>query len=123
MMPLIVTQDPPIEKKAPKKMEVVLATLPLPAKADPASKGPKALEATFTHLVHGPPKDKIVIKKKWFLRFRCYFFFFLEDCSWIDLFVSNLPLSEALVNESYKQFSYFHDSHISVDIVSTLFNT
>ena len=64
MKPPTVTQDPPVEKKAPKKMEVVLATLPLPAKADPASKGPEALEATSTHPVHGPPKDKIVIKKK-----------------------------------------------------------
>ena len=101
MKPPTVTQDPPVKKKAPKKMEVVLATLPLPAKADPTSKGPEALEATSTHPIHGPPKDKIVIKKKWFLKFRCCFFF-LQDCSWSDLFVSNLPLFEALVNESYK---------------------
>ena len=39
------------------------------------------------------------------------------------LFVSNLPLSEALVNESYEQFSYFHDPYTSVDIVPILFNT
>ena len=64
MKPPTVTQDPPAKKETPKKMEVALATLPLPAQADPASKGPEALEATSTHPVHGPPKDKIVIKKK-----------------------------------------------------------
>ena len=64
MKPPTVTQDPPAEKETPKKMEVALATLPLPAQADPASKGPEALAAISTHPVHGPPKDKIVIKKK-----------------------------------------------------------
>ncbi|KAL0001352.1 hypothetical protein SO802_015133 [Lithocarpus litseifolius] len=41
--PSTVTQDPPSEKENPKKMEIVLATLPLPAKADLASESPKAL--------------------------------------------------------------------------------
>ena len=64
MKPQAVTQDLPVEKEAPKKMEVVLATLPLPTKADPVSKGLEASEATFTQPIHSPPKDKIVIKKK-----------------------------------------------------------
>ena len=64
MKPLAVTPDLPVKKEAPKKMEVVLATLPLPAKADPVSKGPKASEAASTQPIHSPPKDKIVIKKK-----------------------------------------------------------
>ena len=45
-------------------MEIVLATLPLPAMTDPASKGPEALEATSIQPVKGPPKEKLVIKKK-----------------------------------------------------------
>ena len=48
MKPSASTQDPPAEKEAPKKMEIVLATLPLPAKVDPASKGPEASEAPST---------------------------------------------------------------------------
>ena len=64
MKPLTVSQDPSAEKEAPKKMEIILATLPLPAKADLANKGPEASEAAFTQPIHGPPKDKIVIKKK-----------------------------------------------------------
>ena len=59
-----VTQDPLAEKEAPKKMEIVLATLPLPAKIDPASKGPKALETAASQPNKVPPKEKLVIKKK-----------------------------------------------------------
>jgi len=44
MKPPTITQDPPAGKEAPKKMEIVLATLPLPTKTDPASKGPEAPE-------------------------------------------------------------------------------
>ena len=62
--PPVVTQDPHANKEASKKMEIILATLPLPAKVDPASKGPKASEAASTQPIHGPPKDNIVIKKK-----------------------------------------------------------
>ena len=36
--PLIISQDPPKEKEVPSTMEVVLATLPLPAKGDLKSK-------------------------------------------------------------------------------------
>ena len=43
MKPLTTAQDSPLEKKkAYKTMEIVLASLPLPAKSDPASKGPEA---------------------------------------------------------------------------------
>ena len=63
MLPTI-TQDPPVEKEAPKKMEIVLTTLSLPAKVDPTSKFLEALEAASTQPIHDPPKDKIVIKKK-----------------------------------------------------------
>ena len=59
-----VTQDPLAEKEAPKKMEIVLATLPLPAKIDPASKGPKAPETAASQPNKAPPKEKLVIKKK-----------------------------------------------------------
>jgi len=62
--PPAVTQDPLAEKEALKKMEIVLTTLPLPTKVDPTSKGLEALEAASTQPIHGPPKDKIVIKKK-----------------------------------------------------------
>ena len=48
MKPPTVTKDSHVEKKAPKKMEIVLATLPLPAKADPTSKGPEALKVAST---------------------------------------------------------------------------
>ena len=64
MKPPTITQDPPAEKEAPKKMEIVLASLPLLAKGDPVSKGPEASEVASTQPIHSPPKDKIVIKNK-----------------------------------------------------------
>ena len=45
-------------------MEVILATIPLPAKADPTNKGPEASEAAATKPMRNRPVDKIVIKKK-----------------------------------------------------------
>ena len=48
MKPPTVTQDPPTKKEAPKKMEIVLITLPLLAKDDHASKGLEASEAAST---------------------------------------------------------------------------
>ena len=62
--PLTVTQDPSTKKEAPKKMEIVLAILPLPAKTDPASKGFEALEVASTRPNKALPKEKLVVKKK-----------------------------------------------------------
>ena len=45
-------------------MEIVLTSLPLPAKFDPASKGLEALKVASTQLVGGHLKEKLVIKKK-----------------------------------------------------------
>ena len=59
MKPPAITQDPPAKKEAPEKMEIFLATLPLPSKTDPAIKGPEDSEAASTQPIHGPPKDKI----------------------------------------------------------------
>ena len=64
MKPPTATQDPPIETKATKTMEIVLTTLSLLAKAELASKGLKVSEAASTQHVHDPLKDKIIIKKK-----------------------------------------------------------
>ena len=64
MKPPTITQDPPTEKEAPKKMEIVLATLSLPTKTDPASKGPEALKAASSQPNKALPKEKLVIKKK-----------------------------------------------------------
>ena len=64
MKPPIVTQDPPTKKEAPKKMEIVLAILPLLAKTDPASKGPEALEVASIRPNKAFPKEKLVVKKK-----------------------------------------------------------
>ena len=80
-----VTQDPLAEKEAPKKMEIVLATLPLPAKIDPASKGLKAPETAASQPNKVPPKEKLVIKKKqilvqsFLMCFSVLFFFFFQD--------------------------------------------
>ena len=62
--PLTVTQDPSTKKEAPKKMEIVLAILPLPSKTDPASKGFEALEVASTRPNKALPKEKLVVKKK-----------------------------------------------------------
>ena len=43
--PLVVPQDLPQEKEVPPKMEIVLVTLPVPAKGDHRGKGPKALHS------------------------------------------------------------------------------
>ena len=64
MKPPTVTQDPLTKKEAPKKMEIVLAILPLPAKTDPASKGFEALEVASTRPNKALPKEKLVVKKK-----------------------------------------------------------
>nr|POE97540.1 hypothetical protein CFP56_17060 [Quercus suber] len=48
-------------EKAPETMEIVLASLTVPVKADLASKG---LEAASNQPVHGPSKDKIIMKQK-----------------------------------------------------------
>ena len=45
-------------------MEIVLATLPMPAKGDLTSKGLEASEAALTQSTKAPAKEKIVIKKK-----------------------------------------------------------
>ena len=44
-------------------MEIVLATLPLPAKGDVKSKDSGSSEAALSQSIKGPPKGKIVIKK------------------------------------------------------------
>ena len=48
MKPLVAVQDLPIEKEAPKKMEIFLASLPLVPKANQTNKEPEALEAAST---------------------------------------------------------------------------
>ena len=45
-------------------MEIVLATLPLPAKVDLVSKGSEASKAASTKPNKAPPQGKIVIKKE-----------------------------------------------------------
>ena len=64
MKPSITAQDSPTEKEASKTMETIQASLPLLAKSDPASKGPKASKVASTQPIKGPPKEKLVIKKK-----------------------------------------------------------
>ena len=64
MKPSAAVQDPPSEKEAPKKMEIVLASLPLVPKADQTNKGLEASEAASTQPVKGPLEEKIIIKKK-----------------------------------------------------------
>ena len=56
-------QDPPKEKEVPSSMEIVLASLPLPAKGDLKSKDSRSSEAALSQSIKGPPKEKIVIKK------------------------------------------------------------
>ena len=48
MKPPTTSQDPPVEEEAFKTMEIVLASLPLPATPDPASKGLEASEVAST---------------------------------------------------------------------------
>ena len=64
MNPSSTSQDPPIEKEASKTIEIVLASLPLPVKPDPASKSLEVSEATTAQPTGGLPKEKTVIKKK-----------------------------------------------------------
>ena len=64
MKPPSTSQDLPIEKEASKIMEIVLASLPLPAKPDLASKGSKVSEAATAQPAGGLPKEKICNKKR-----------------------------------------------------------
>ena len=45
MKPPTTSQDSSVEKEASQTMEIVLSSLPLPAKSDLVSKGPEASEA------------------------------------------------------------------------------
>ena len=62
--PLTVPQDPLKEKEVPPKMEIILATLPMPAKGDLKGKDQGSSEAALSQSSKASPKDKIVIKKK-----------------------------------------------------------
>ena len=62
--PLAAPQDPSKEKEVSSKMEIVLATLPVPAKKDLKGKGPESSEAALTQSTKASTKGKIVIKKK-----------------------------------------------------------
>ena len=64
MKPPAALQDLPTEKEVPKRIEIALATLPLFAKGDLASKGSEASKAASTQPIKAPSKGKIVIKKK-----------------------------------------------------------
>ena len=57
-------QDLSQEKEVPSKMEIILATLPVPAKGDLKGKGLESSEAELTQSTNAPVKDKIVIKNK-----------------------------------------------------------
>ena len=54
-------QDPTKDKEAP-RMQIVLTTLPLPAKGDPKSTDQGSSKAAFSQS-KAPPKEKIVIKQ------------------------------------------------------------
>ena len=59
--PPAVPQDSHKEKNVPSRMEIMLTTLPMPAKGEPKSKDS---EAALPQSTKAPPKEKIVIKKK-----------------------------------------------------------
>ena len=80
--PLADPHDPIKDNEAP-RMEIVLATLPLPAKGDPKGTGQGSLEAVVPQS-QAPPQGKIVIKKKQNLiqfSFSFFFSFFLLFCN------------------------------------------
>ena len=52
------------EKKASQKMEIVLATLSMPAKEDLKGKGLESLTAAPAQSTKAPTEDKLVIKMK-----------------------------------------------------------
>ncbi|KAL0008504.1 hypothetical protein SO802_010006 [Lithocarpus litseifolius] len=60
----ITAHDPQVKREFQQSMEIVLASLPLPSKADPIGKGPKISETAPTEPHQAPSKEKIVIKKK-----------------------------------------------------------
>ena len=62
--PPTVPQDPLKKNKVPPRMEIVLATLPVPAKGGLKGKDQGSSEAALSQSTKTPPKDKIVIKKK-----------------------------------------------------------
>ena len=55
-------QDPTKDKKA-SRMEIVLASLPIPAKCDPKGADQGSLEAAVQQS-KAPPQGKIIIKRK-----------------------------------------------------------
>ena len=62
--PSTALQDPSKEKEVPPRMEIVLATLPMPTKGDPKGKDQGSSEAALSQSSKAPPKETIVIKKK-----------------------------------------------------------
>ncbi|KAK9992518.1 hypothetical protein SO802_027503 [Lithocarpus litseifolius] len=63
-IPPSLTQGQPAEKEAEKRMEILLAALPLPAIIEPTNKGQGLPEDVATQTNQPLPKEKIVIKKK-----------------------------------------------------------
>ncbi|XP_050259900.1 uncharacterized protein LOC126704967 [Quercus robur] len=59
-----VSEDPLKENEVPPRMEIVLATLPVPAIGGLNNKDQGSSEAALSQSTKTPPKDKIVIKKK-----------------------------------------------------------
>ena len=57
-------KDFPKEKEASHKMEIVLATLPVPTKEDLKGKGPESSAAAPAQTTKAPAKDKLVIEMK-----------------------------------------------------------
>jgi len=62
--PPAIPQDPFKEKEVPPRMEIVLVTLPVPAKGDLKGKDQGSSEVALSQSAKAPLKDKIVIKKK-----------------------------------------------------------
>ena len=60
------SQDLPVKKEVPTRIEIVLTTLPMSAKGDLASKGLEASEAASIQPIKALPKEKIVIKRNSF---------------------------------------------------------
>ena len=74
--PLVTPKDPSKGRETPQHLEIVLATLPMPAKEDSKGKGSTSTTAEISNSTKATRKENPTLKIKKCLDTFCHFFFF-----------------------------------------------
>ena len=99
--PLGTPKDPSKGRETPQHLEIVLATLPMPAKEDSKGKGSTSTTAEISNSTKATRKENPTLKIKKCLDTFCHFFFFL--LSFFFFFFCN----DCLNFQSYNHFAFY----------------